>query len=508
MPPLGAPRDQVVENTPTTAARLSAQWRSPRDIIAVLLLLGPEIVQTAIAQLAGRAWTPVPFSFGWVTYSCSMLLSTIEGETGGQLMPNHREPILVVNAQNGHSRTTNSWVLCKLFDFLNDEIDKEMAIEGSHPPEPPKGEAAVDRTNNGPHTSERTKDNVATGKQKEKPHTAERLNVDKPDEDEATAESHASRRLANGRVANDETTDEQNTFRPPEPEIEPAEHPKRPWEALRVVVYRVDKGRKSEQGIPSLDWVWFCGGAVIIIQLAVSILPWAMDGDWAPFLVTSTGNCLAVCGASLPQWRKEKWANYSRTKGSSTVTLTRGNGTRTAVVIVAARDAGLDLEILARNSRVAVPSLATRCATAILALCWILLAITVADLFGIGLLGSVYTLVAAGASRSPACLGLHFEKKKEEEEFCGPKVPDVLQKVQRKKAEYGSCVGTSLIKVFFPGGLRATGDDLKFWRNELSGISSGNHHGEFVHVSETKPNNDGAKSPPSEERGKRADALD
>lgn len=58
---------------------LAAQWRNPRDILSVLLLIGPEVVKGAIAQLAGRAVTPVAFSFGWVAYAPSALVSSFGG---------------------------------------------------------------------------------------------------------------------------------------------------------------------------------------------------------------------------------------------------------------------------------------------------------------------------------------------------------------------------------------------------------------------------------------------
>ncbi|KIW88485.1 uncharacterized protein Z519_11054 [Cladophialophora bantiana CBS 173.52] len=434
-PRLLTPRDQVA-NLQSIADYLLTQWRSPREVLTVLLLLGPEVVQTAIAQLSGRTVTPVPFSFGWVTYSCSMLLSAIEGlaphipiyhhpklviqiekltfrRTGRQLMPNHQKPILVVNATNGHSRTTNSWVLCKLFDFVNDEVDRDMVSEE-------------------PHIYQQT-----------------------------------------GRTMEDKHAGQAK---------------KKPWEALRVTVYKIDKDAKLKQGIPSLDWVWFLGFAVILIQLMLSILPWILNRDWAPFLVTLSGNCLAVCGASLPQWRKEKWAN--RTMGGSTVTLTRGNGTRTAIVMVADGNSGLDFEILAQNSRVAVPSHITRCATAILALFWILLLVTVAGLeqhtwylFGVGLLGSIYTLEAAGAGRHPDCLGVHVKK---DQEFSAKEVAEVLKKVQQTFDT--TFIGASLLNIFFPGGLRAKGEDLSFWKEVLKSWFSPNQHGELVRVFGPEPN--------------------
>ena len=43
------------------------------------MLVGPDVVHYAIAQLAGRAVTPVAFSFGWVAYAVRALLSSFGG---------------------------------------------------------------------------------------------------------------------------------------------------------------------------------------------------------------------------------------------------------------------------------------------------------------------------------------------------------------------------------------------------------------------------------------------
>jgi hypothetical protein len=43
---------------------LGMQWAHPADVMSVLLLLGGEIVNKALAQLAGGTITPVAFSFG------------------------------------------------------------------------------------------------------------------------------------------------------------------------------------------------------------------------------------------------------------------------------------------------------------------------------------------------------------------------------------------------------------------------------------------------------------
>src|SRR4051794_10865940 len=68
-----------ITNPDTVQDYLAAQWVNPSDILSILLLLGPEIVQGAVAQLAGRAITPVAFSFGWVAYASRALLNAVGG---------------------------------------------------------------------------------------------------------------------------------------------------------------------------------------------------------------------------------------------------------------------------------------------------------------------------------------------------------------------------------------------------------------------------------------------
>lgn len=77
------PRDVNITDPATVPDYLVAQWYSPSDTLSVLLLLGPDIVLRAVAQLAGRAVTPVAFSFGWVAYAVNALLSTVGGKLAG-----------------------------------------------------------------------------------------------------------------------------------------------------------------------------------------------------------------------------------------------------------------------------------------------------------------------------------------------------------------------------------------------------------------------------------------
>lgn len=102
---------------------VSRQWGNPTDILTLLLLIGGNIVQMAIAQLSGYkiripgkgnlhlSIAPVAFSFGCVAYGFSNLLSAI-GENN--LMPTSEFPSLLVNCANAFARETRSWLLSRI----------------------------------------------------------------------------------------------------------------------------------------------------------------------------------------------------------------------------------------------------------------------------------------------------------------------------------------------------------------------------------------------------------
>ncbi|KAH6972628.1 hypothetical protein EDB80DRAFT_833937 [Ilyonectria destructans] len=62
----------------------SQQWTNPSDAFSILLILGGDVVARALAQLAASPVTPVAFSFGWVAYAVTAVVSAI-GEN--KLMP-------------------------------------------------------------------------------------------------------------------------------------------------------------------------------------------------------------------------------------------------------------------------------------------------------------------------------------------------------------------------------------------------------------------------------------
>lgn len=121
-----------------TTTQLAIQWRNPSDILSLLLIIGGDIVQHAIAQLFGvyiqpsQNWprlylTPVAFSFGWVGYAFASLASVMGDK---QLMPSEPDcPSRVINCSSGYGRINRSWVLGRILR------DHELAVEENPGPE-------------------------------------------------------------------------------------------------------------------------------------------------------------------------------------------------------------------------------------------------------------------------------------------------------------------------------------------------------------------------------------
>lgn len=84
------------------------QWQNPSDVFSVLLILGGDVVARALAQLAGSGITPVAFSFGWVAYAVTAVVSAI-GEN--KLMPLPDCQCKIINTKTGYVRDNSSWII-------------------------------------------------------------------------------------------------------------------------------------------------------------------------------------------------------------------------------------------------------------------------------------------------------------------------------------------------------------------------------------------------------------
>ncbi|KAF2871680.1 hypothetical protein BDV95DRAFT_493492 [Massariosphaeria phaeospora] len=114
---------------------LKRAFTKPSDIFSTLLLLGPDIIKSAVAQQSGIKLgicaLPISFSFGCVSYSLLLLTSVIGDQ---KLMPASPDfPCVVINSQSGHSRNNSSWILGRLMRDFPDWMDESMKLWANTP---------------------------------------------------------------------------------------------------------------------------------------------------------------------------------------------------------------------------------------------------------------------------------------------------------------------------------------------------------------------------------------
>ena len=122
----------------STTTALATQWDNPSDIFSLLLLLGGDVVQKAIAQLVGVRFhlfkrsiriTPVAFSFGWAAFAFLALIGTVGIN---RLMPQPETPLIVINCENGIARSNSSWVLDRLMRDYEARLEAKMENEAPY----------------------------------------------------------------------------------------------------------------------------------------------------------------------------------------------------------------------------------------------------------------------------------------------------------------------------------------------------------------------------------------
>ncbi|KAL3417494.1 hypothetical protein PVAG01_10504 [Phlyctema vagabunda] len=107
-----------------TIQELRSQWVNPNDVLSVLLIIGGDLVQKALAQSSGGTWTPVCFSFGWVAYSLTAFVGVL-GD--GRLLPPPDYPAKVYNLKSGYARENQNWVIGRILR------DNEIVQSRDHP---------------------------------------------------------------------------------------------------------------------------------------------------------------------------------------------------------------------------------------------------------------------------------------------------------------------------------------------------------------------------------------
>ncbi|KAJ5345859.1 hypothetical protein N7452_003863 [Penicillium brevicompactum] len=253
-----------------------------------------------------------------------------------------------------------------------------------------------------------------------------------------------------------------------------------PHVALCVAVYHwssTTKGREA-MGRPGHDWVWWTGILVSGVQIGISIIPFAIHGDWRIFLVTFSGTVLAYCHGSLSQWKREKWP--CRGNASKPVALTLGNGSK-HVMIVCGKVPGLDLEDMAGGQvypentpqqnwmyRLVDQKRATRFLLGLFAVFWLGLLITSQGiqnhtwyLVSVGGLGMMQNLVVSQAARFPEMLGISIKLKASTKDqpavFAESKVMWTLMELEMAYEGFGR----ALLNEFFGATLRDW--ETKWW---------------------------------------------
>ncbi|KAF3401067.1 hypothetical protein DPV78_005821 [Talaromyces pinophilus] len=117
---LTLPRDFSPEGT---SAAFSSQWTNPSDAFSVLLIVGGDTVARALAQLTGSVVAPVAFSFGWVAYAVTAVISAI-GEK--RLMPLPDCACIVINGRTGYIRTNYSWIIGRIVRDYENWMDSDI----------------------------------------------------------------------------------------------------------------------------------------------------------------------------------------------------------------------------------------------------------------------------------------------------------------------------------------------------------------------------------------------
>ncbi|KAF5699217.1 hypothetical protein FMUND_14859 [Fusarium mundagurra] len=373
------------------SSEFSNQWKHPSDVFSVLLILGGDVVAGSLAQLVGSRFTPVAFSFGWVAYAITAVVSAI-GEN--KLMPPADFSCMVINGETGYTRDNQSWIIGRMVRDFETWMDRQPQ-PGGLPALPP-----------GPS----------------------------PNPVQACVEEIIELKW-------EELRERAKKKGQPEPE-------RPPKAGLCVSVY---KAQEATKGYPGYDAPYIAGFLTCIVQLGVAAIPCGIFGDWSILAITAAGIVLSFASGALPQWSKEKWA--CRIGTEKAFVLTRGNGSQHAIVIQGA-GVGLDLEDLAAADTGAFADRETRLAVVALGFLWILLLITASGitqntwfLLAVGGMGILQNMYVAGTSRPPEAFGVPLEFV---EVMGKPKVMDTLFEVE----ECYPRLGKSMLPIFFTGELR------------------------------------------------------
>ena len=112
----------------TTVLELKSQFSNPSDVTTVLMIIGGDVVQKALAQSTGTLFTPVCFSFGWVSFSYTSLMSIL-GD--GRLLPAPDHPVKVFNLASGYVRENKHWVVGRILRDHERALSRDFRLSGN-----------------------------------------------------------------------------------------------------------------------------------------------------------------------------------------------------------------------------------------------------------------------------------------------------------------------------------------------------------------------------------------
>lgn len=110
----------------STIQALRDQWSNPSDLSTILMVIGGDVVQKALAQGTG-VWyfTPVCFSFGWVSYAFMALINIIGH---GRLLPDPDYDVKVFNLESGYARDNKNWVVGRILRDIETTLSQEQPL--------------------------------------------------------------------------------------------------------------------------------------------------------------------------------------------------------------------------------------------------------------------------------------------------------------------------------------------------------------------------------------------
>lgn len=106
------------------SSEFAAQWTRPSDTFSILLIVGGDVIQLALANLTGAVLTPIAFSFGWVAYSIMAVLSAIGDNRLIGCAP--EIPVKVYDLKSGYGRDNQSWLLGRLIKTYDSWMPAEV----------------------------------------------------------------------------------------------------------------------------------------------------------------------------------------------------------------------------------------------------------------------------------------------------------------------------------------------------------------------------------------------